>query len=164
MMNTKKISLLFGYLITLILPVSGDDAKDNINRRTFLLKNNAVFSQRLDSFKLLLRDTKASDKLQEFIKASISEEIEKIDDLARFHYDKSVLPLGMPSASPLASGEHYSQIKSILDRMKAALMGFNTELESDAELDDILVVIQGLIKDLDQQLDQRVSDYENYME
>ena len=143
-----------------ILGMSERSYSDSIDRRTFLLKENAVFVMRLEAYQHLLQGAGINEDITERIEDLIKSEIQSFDDWANLYYKQTALPAGVTKINPLAEEEHYSKIRSLLSEMQIALMGYHRELGNDSKLIEKIEVTKKIARKLDKLLDDEVSSWE----
>lgn len=157
MKDTKIISTFIAVFSMVIFGMSENSYGEEIDRHTFLLKNNTVFVMRLDTYQSLLNGPEINENIANRIEDLIKLEIQSFDDWARLYYDHTALPAGVSKISPLSAGEHYSRIKSLLDEMRTAVMGYHRDLRSDSTLIEKIDVLKNLASDLDKLLGDRMA-------
>ena len=160
MKATQRINGVIVVCSMAILGMSERSYSDSIDRRTFLLKENAVFVMRLEAYQHLLQGAEINGDITERIEDLIKSEIQSFDDWAKLYFNQTALPAGVPKISPLAEEEHYSKIKSLLSQMRTTLMGFHRDLGNDSSLIEKIEVIKKIARKLDKLLDDEVSAWE----
>ena len=126
---------------------------EEIDRDSFLLKNNEVFLSRLNAFECLLATVQSENQVAERVKKIILQEIENISDWLDGDFSMIVLPIGSDKQiHPFPLGEHRSKLKGTLTMMRVAMEGFDRDLPSNSTLKDRLRVVSKLTHTLDKQL------------
>ncbi len=159
-MKTIQNKFLLVLFSIAVLGNSGLTYGSEVDRRTFLLKLNAVFVVRLEMYQDLLKGIEINEKITDRIEDLINSEIGSFEDWSKLYYNETALPDGVSKISPLAAAEHYSKIRSMLDNMRIAVMGFHGDLGENPTLIEKINVVKDLAHQLDKMLDDRASELE----